>query len=283
MTFYMIEKHSPAYKVTWGIKDIIHIEKTPYQTLAIIDTFEFGRALVLDNALQTTVDDQFYYHEMIAHVPLFTHPDPRHVLIIGGGDGGTALEVLKHKSVEQIDLVEIDEQVIKACIKYLPELSRSFADPRVNVIIADGVKYVSENNNKYDVIIIDSTDPEPDGLAYKLYSREFYQDVYKCLKDDGLFVTHTNSPSFAFGREAFKEIYHRINAYFSLTKAYIVCVPSYISGYWSFTIGSKRYDPQRDYRSDDTMETQFYTSEMHKACFVLPRFVHELIRGNKGS
>ncbi|MFY9139141.1 MAG: polyamine aminopropyltransferase [Thermacetogeniaceae bacterium] len=283
MTFYMIEKHSPAYKVTWGIKDIIHIEDTPYQKLAIIDTVEFGKALVLDDALQTTVDDEFYYHEMIAHVPLFTHPNPRHVLIIGGGDGGTALQVLKHKNVEQIDLVEIDEQVIKACIKYLPELSCSFADPRVNVIIADGINYVGENKNKYDVIIIDSTDPEPDNPALKLYSREFYQSVYECLKADGLFVAHTNTPSFAFGKKAFKEIYNRINACFPLTKAYIVCVPSYISGYWSFTIGSKLYDPQQDYRSDDTMETRFYTSEIHKACFVLPRFMHELIAVDKGS
>lgn len=280
MTFYMIEEHTPAYSVKWGINDIIYKEETPYQKLAIIDTFEFGRALVLDNALQTTIKDEYYYHEMIAHVPLFTHPEPRHVLIVGGGDGGTAREVLKHESVKQIDLVEIDEQVIKACTKYLPELSCSFADPKVNVIVSDGVKYVKKNKNKYDVIIIDSTDPEPMNSAQKLYSGEFYQSVYECLKDDGLFVAHTNTPSFAFGRKAFQELQKRISAYFPLTKAYIVCVPSYISGYWSFTIGSKKYDPQHSIRTDNTIETHFYTSEMHRACFVLPRFMQELLAEN---
>lgn len=281
MSFFMVEEHSPAYSVTWGINDIIYTEKTPYQNLSIIETEEFGRALVLDNILQTTINDEFYYHEMIAHVPLFTHADPRRVLIIGGGDGGTAREVLKHKSVESIDLVDIDECVIAACRKYLPELSCSFDDPKVNVIITNGVEYVQKQKSKYDVIIIDSTDPFPEGPAMDLYSRDFYKNVYHCLKDDGLFVSHTESPCFSFSRHIFQEIQKRINACFPLTNVYITCVPSYISGYWSFTIGSKRYDPLRDYRHDSSIKTLFYTGELHKACFVLPRFMQEIIAKNR--
>ncbi len=277
MAFNMVEKHSSAYSVTWSINDIIYTEKTPYQKLFIIETEEFGRALVLDDILQTTINDEFYYHEMIAHVPLFTHANPRRVLIIGGGDGGTAREVLKHKCVEQIDLVDIDERVIAVCRKYLPELACSFDNPKVNVLITDGVKYVKSQKNKYDVVIIDSTDPEPMGPAVQLYSSDFYQSVYRCLNDDGLFVAHTDSPCFSFGRDNFRDFWHRINAYFPLTKAYITCVPSYISGYWSFTLGSKRYDPIRDYRHDTSIKTRFYTSELHRACFVLPRFMQELI------
>jgi spermidine synthase len=273
----MMEEHSSAYSVTWGIKDIIYTEKTPYQSLSIIETEEFGRALVLDRVLQTTIGDEFYYHEMIAHVPLFTHGNPRTVLIIGGGDGGTAREVLKHKSVESVELVDIDERVIAACRKYLPELSCSFDDPRVNVIIANGVEYVQEQKKKYDVIIVDSTDPYPEGPAAELYGKEFYKSVYRCLGDDGLFVAHTDSPCFGFSRPKFQGIRDRINACFPLTNVYIICVPSYISGYWSFTIGSKRYHPVRDYRQDSLMQTRFYTSELHRACFALPRFMQQLI------
>lgn len=275
MAFHMVEKHSPAYSVTWGIKDIIYTEKTPFQKLSIIETEEFGRALVLDNVLQTTINDEFYYHEMITHVPLFTHANPSRVLIIGGGDGGTAREVLKHKSVERIDLVDIDERVIAVCRKYLPELSCSFDDPKVNVIITNGVDYVKKQKSKYDVVIIDSTDPEPVGPAMELYSRDFYQSINQCLSDDGLFVAHTDSPCFSFSR--FQKIQYQINACFPLTNVYITCVPSYVSGYWSFTIGSKHYDPLQDYRQDSLMKTRFYTGELHRACFVLPRFMQELI------
>lgn len=184
---------------------------------------------------------------------------------------------MKHKCVEQIDLVDIDERVIAVCRKYLPELACSFDNPKVNVLITDGVKYVKSQKNKYDVVIIDSTDPEPMGPAVQLYSSDFYQSVYRCLNDDGLFVAHTDSPCFSFGSDNFRDFWHRINAYFPLTKAYITCVPSYISGYWSFTLGSKRYDPIRDYRHDTSIKTRFYTSELHRACFVLPRFMQELI------
>jgi len=267
-----VEEHTPSYKVTWGIKDIVYTEETPFQSLAIVDTLELGRALVLDGAIQTTIKDEFYYHEMLAHVPLFTHPDPQSVLIIGGGDGGTAKEILKHKNVKRVDLVEIDERVIAVCREYLPELSCSFDDPRMNLIVADGVKHVQDSELEYDVIIIDSSDPV--GPATALFSNDFYKNVYKSLKDDGLMVAQTDTP--CFNAAFFQQVYSRISTYFSLSRVYLSCVPSYISGFWSFTLGSKKYDPVLDYRKE-FLSTRYYTPELHRACFVLPRFLENLI------
>ncbi len=274
MSYQFVEEHSSAYKVQWGINEVLYSEKTPYQNLSIVDFVELGRALVLDDAVQTTIQDEFYYHEMIAHVPLFTHPDPQDVLIIGGGDGGTAREVLKHKSVRRVDLVEIDERVIAACKKYLPEISCSFDDPRLNVIIADGVEYIKRPENEYDVVIIDSSDPV--GPAVELFSKDFYQNVYHSLRPDGIMVAQTDSP--CFNAKFFKEIFFSISAQFPLTKVYLVCVPSYISGFWSFTLGSKKYNPVEDYRKEPVIATRFYTPELHKASFILPRFIEELLK-----
>lgn len=274
MAYQLVEEHSPDYKVSWGIKNIVYSEETPYQSLSIVDTIELGRALVLDGVVQTTVKDEFYYHEMIAHVPLFTHPEPQQVLIVGGGDGGTAREVLKHKSVKRVDLVEIDERVIAACKKYLPEVSCSFDDPRMNVIIADGVKYMREPGDEYDVIIIDS--PDPVGPAVKLFCEDFYKNVYNSLKPDGLLVAQTDSP--CFDAAFFQKIYWRISAQFPLTRVYLSCVPGYMSGFWSFTVGSKKYDPVRDYRREP-VSTRYYTPELHRASFALPRFIEELLIG----
>lgn len=272
MVCQYVEEHTSSYKVTWGIKDIIYTEETPYQSLAVVDTIELGRALVLDGAVQTTIKDEFYYHEMIAHVPLLTHPAPESVLIIGGGDGGTAREVLKHKGIKRVDLVEIDERVVAVCRKYLPELSCSFDDSRMNLIIADGVKYMQNPELEYDVIIIDSSDPV--GVATALFSSDFYKNAYKSLKTDGLMVAQTDTP--CFNADFFQKIYSRMSAHFPLTKVYLNCVPSYISGFWSFTLGSKKYDPVLDYRRE-SLSTRYYTPELHKACFVLPRFIEDLI------
>ncbi len=273
MTFWLIEDHTSGYSVKWRIHKTIYTEQTPYQHLAIVDTVEFGRALVLDGIIQITVSDEFIYHEMIAHVPIFTHRNPHRILIVGGGDGGTAREVLKHHTVEKVDLVEIDERVITACRTYLPETARAFEDARINIIIDNGVDYVSRQKDKYDVIIVDSSDPV--GPATELFSKEFYGNVFHALKADGLFAAQTDSPFFS--RRIFQRIYQDIKAIFPLVNVYLTCIPSYISGHWSFTLGSKRYHPIRDYRVNNLIETKYYTPELHEACFILPRFFQEML------
>jgi len=273
VAFWLIDDHTPGYGLMLRIDRTVYSEQTPYQHLAIVDTTEFGRALVLDGIIQTTVADEFIYHEMIAHVPLFTHPQPRHVLIIGGGDGGTAREVLKHSSVERIDLVEIDASVVNACRKYLPETACAFDDPRVNVIYGDGVEYVRQRRNLYDVVIVDSSDPV--GPAVELFGREFYSNVYACLKENGVFVAQTDSPTFS--KDLFQRVYHDIKSIFPVTMVYLTCIPSYITGFWSFTLGSKSYHPLKDFREDPEVETRYYTPQLHQACFVLPKSIEKLL------
>lgn len=275
MNFWLIEDHTHGYSVKWRINKTIHVEQTQYQHLAIVDTIEFGRALVLDGIIQATVSDEFIYHEMIAHVPLFTHVNPRRVLIIGGGDGGTTREVLKHRTVKQIDLVEIDAQVVTVCRNYLPETACAFDDARVHVIIDDGFDYVRQEKEVYDVIIVDSSDPV--GPAIELFSKEFYSNVFRSLKSDGLFVAQTDSPTFS--KDLFQRIYQDVKSIFPFTLVYLTCIPSYISGFWSFTLGSKCYHPLKDLRTDPLVKTRYYTPELHKACFILPRYIEELLSG----
>ncbi|MCL2766779.1 MAG: polyamine aminopropyltransferase, partial [Peptococcaceae bacterium] len=170
----------------------LHHEKTKYQEIAVLDTAEYGRMLVLDNVIQTTVKDEFTYHEMITHVAVNSHANPVSALVIGGGDGGSVRELVKHQSLEKVVICEIDGQVVKAAQKFLPEISCGYYNPRVEIIIDDGIKHAKDNKNTYDIIVVDA--PDPVGPAVGLFSAEFYQYLYDSLKEDGIFVAQTESP-----------------------------------------------------------------------------------------
>ncbi len=274
MNVWLSEEHTAGYAVHWRLRDIIHVEQTPYQELAIVDTHEWGRALILDSIVQTTEVDESIYHEMIAHVPMMVHPNPVKVLIIGGGDGGTLREVLKYDSVDRVDLVEIDKQVIEACRKYLPTISAGFSDDRANIIIQDGLKYVKEAECKYDVVIIDSSDPV--GPAVELFSAEFYRDIYELLHEDGIMTVQAESP--AFYGDVFARVYHNMNTIFPRAGVYLACVPSYVSGFWAFGIASKQYHPERAAAGRKPVTgLRYYTTDIHQAAFVLPPFVQKLL------
>ena len=159
MAIWFEETHTDGYRVHWRIKETLWYEKTPYQELQVVDTVDFGKALVLDGAVQTTEKDEFIYHEMISHVALNAHPNPRQVLIIGGGDGGTLREVLKHPEVQGVDMVEIDERVVEVCKEFLPAIASAFEDPRAHLFFEDGVSFVKKVRERYDVILVDSSDP----------------------------------------------------------------------------------------------------------------------------
>lgn len=252
----------------------VHTEKTEFQEMAVIDTVQFGRMLVLDGAVQTTVKDEFVYHEMITHVAMNTHPNPKNVLVVGGGDGGTVREVLKHPSVKSVHLCEIDRRVVEVCKQYLPETSHKLDDPRVTVMIADGIKHVKESKGKYDVILVDS--PDPVGPAEGLFAYDFYQGIYDALTEEGVFVAQTESPF--LNQDLISRVYADISRVFPVTRLYLASVPTYPIGLWSFTIGSKKHDPLSVDESRIRAEgCRYYTPELHKACFVLPAFVRELI------
>jgi spermidine synthase len=273
MSFWFNEKNTDGYQVKWKINKILHSEKTPYQELAVVDTLEWGKALILDNALQVSEKDEFIYHEMIAHVPMFSHPAARDALIIGGGDGGTLRELCKHSKLQKVDMVEIDERVVTASKKYLPTISSAFSDPRVNLYFQDGIEFVKKAG-KYDLVIVDSSDPI--GPAQPLFTQEFYSNIYNCLNDDGMMVVQSESP--IFYQEVFRSVYQNIKAVFPQTLVYLACIPTYVSGPWSFTIGSKVHDP-RELKGDSEagFDLKYYNDKVHRSAFALPGFVEEMI------
>ncbi|MDD2422511.1 MAG: polyamine aminopropyltransferase, partial [Heliobacteriaceae bacterium] len=257
------------------ISNILHTEKTPYQELSVIDTVEWGRMLLLDGVVMTTEKDEFVYHEMISHVALNTHPNPQKVLVIGGGDGGTIRECVKHAQVEKAVLCEIDERVIWASKEYFPGIAAAlFGHPKVEIRVGDGIKFVQECNAEFDVIIIDSTDPVGPGVG--LFQPEFYQNVHKALKPEGIMVAQTESPFVNAG--LIRRLFRDISGIFPVTKLYLATVPTYPTGLWSFTLGSKVYDPTDVAVSRiPEPDTKYYSSLVHRNAFVLPKFVQAIL------
>lgn len=275
MELWFTEKQTPVFGITAKIRETLVTEKTDFQDLAMIDTEEFGRMLVLDGMVMTTVKDEFVYHEMVAHPALFTHPNPKHVLVVGGGDGGVIREIVKHPGVEKAVLVDIDGKVIEYSKKYLPEIACELDNPRVEVQVNDGYMHIIENKDKYDVIMVDST--EPVGPAAPLFERGFYQGIYEALKDDGIFVAQTDNPWFK--ADLIQQVNRDVKEIFPIVRVYGANIPTYPSGLWTFTMGSKKYDPlEVDEKQIPEIETKYYTPKLHKAAFVLPKFVEDLVK-----
>jgi spermidine synthase len=269
---WFIEEQAPGMALALKATGTIYREKTEYQNLTVIETVDAGRALVLDDCIMTSDMDEFIYHEMIAHVPLCTHPSPEKVLVVGGGDGGSIRETLKHDSVREAVLAEIDERVVEAAKKYLPNTSCRLDDPRCRVMIGDGFRHVNTHPGEYDVILCDSTDPVGPGIV--LFSEEFYQGVYSSLKDDGIFVAQTESP-FYYG-DLLARVSKTLKGIFPIVKTYVTVMPTYPGALWTFTLASKRYDPVECVRRLD-LETKFYTPELHTASFALPQMVKDIV------
>ncbi|MBE3577275.1 MAG: polyamine aminopropyltransferase [Limnochordales bacterium] len=257
------------------IQGILHQEQTKYQNLAVLDTVAYGRMLVLDGAVQTTERDEFAYHEMITHVPLQAHPRPRRIAIVGGGDGGAVREILKDPAVEKVVLIEIDEAVTRVAQRFLPSIASGLGDPRVEIRFEDGIQHMQEHKSAYDVVIIDSTDPV--GPASGLFQRPFYQSVYEALADDGIMVAQTESPFLE--KEILQSAVEAVRAVFPRVYVYLGVVPTYPSGLWSFTLGSKKYDPTVPQRRPLSGPTRYYNFDLHTAAFTLPNFVRDLIAG----
>lgn len=269
------ELQTPNLGISCRIKATLHSEKTEFQDLMVIDTEAFGRMLLLDGIIQTTVKDEFVYHEMITHVALNTLKNPKRVLVVGGGDGGSIREIIKHPSIEKATLVEIDRRVVEVSKEYLPEISEGLQDPRVEIIFDDGIKHVRDNKNTYDLIVVDSTDPI--GAAVGLFAKEFYVSVYEALTEDGIFVAQTESPFFE--EKLIKRVLGDVRDIFPIGKLFLANIPTYPSGLWSFTLGSKKYDPEKaDMANFTTLNTRYYTPEIHKTAFILPPFVQDIVK-----
>ena len=274
MEMWLKEMQLENTAMTYKIKETLVRRKTEYQDLAIVDTEDFGRMLVLDGIVQTTIKDEFVYHEMITHIPLNTHPNPKKVLVVGGGDGGAIREIIRNPKVEKVVLCEIDGAVIEECIKYLPEISCGLDDAKCEIFVGDGIQYVKDHKSEFDIIIVDSTDPF--SIAEGLFGGNFYKDIFEALTEDGIFIAQTETPFFL--PDTVKKVFNDAKSNFPITKMFMAAIPTYPGGYWSFTIGSKKYDPSNvDITKIPEMDTKYYTPRLHNAAFVLPRYVEKLL------
>jgi spermidine synthase len=271
--FWYTEKQTENFGITMKINKTLHTEQTDFQYLEMAETAEWGNMLFLDGMVMTSEKDEFVYHEMVAHVPLFTHPNPENVLVVGGGDGGVIREVLKHPSVKKATLVDIDGKVIEYSKKFLPSIASGLGDSRVDVIVGDGFMHIAESENEYDVIMVDST--EPVGPAVNLFTKGFYAGISRALKEDGIFVAQSDNPWFK--ADLITQVQKDVKEIFPITKLYLANIPTYPSGLWAFTIGSKKYDPTAvPAERFHAIETKYYTKELHNAAFVLPKFVKDM-------
>ncbi len=275
MELWYTEKQTENFGITMKIKRTMVHEQTDFQELAMIETEEYGNMLVLDGMVMTTEKDEFVYHEMVAHPALFTHPNPENVLVVGGGDGGVIREVLKHSQVKKAVLVDIDGKVIEYSKQYLPSIAGQLNDPRVEVIVNDGFMHIHDHKNTYDVIMVDST--EPVGPAVNLFTKGFYQGIHDALKEDGIFVAQTDNPWFK--ADLIRSVNRDVKEVFDIVRVYVANIPTYPSGLWTFTMGSKKYDPLAvDESGIPELDTQYYSPRLHKAAFALPKFVEDLTK-----
>ena len=266
-----------AFGQSFRIDKVYFENKTEHQHLMIFHNAALGRVMVLDGVVQTTEKDEFVYHEMMAHVPLFAHGNAKQVLIVGGGDGGMLREVLKHQTVEQVTMVEIDNAVIEMAKQYLPKHSRcAFDDQRANIVIADGMDFVRDTEQTFDVIISDSTDPIGPGEI--LFTNDFYAQCQRILNPGGVVVTQ-NGVAF-FQLDEVKTTSSRLSRHFSDATFYSAAVPTYYGGIMTFAWGSNE-PALRDVavatlqqRFDESgISTRYYTPEIHKASFALPKYI----------
>ena len=270
---WLTEEQSPDMKLSLRVSEVLLNVKSPYQDILLVETGEYGRMMILDGAIQITERDEFCYSEMMAHVALSSHPDPRRVLIVGGGDGGVLREVLRHKSVEKATLIDIDEEVINASKRFLPTISAALEDPRADVKPMDAMVYIKAAKEEFDVAIVDSTDPVE--FAAGLFESPFYRDIHNALKKDGMVVAQTESPF--TDRNVVLDAFREMSSVFPVVRMYWGAMPTYPSGMWTYTVGSKNADPSAPLRPAPE-GTRYYTSDIHRASFVLPPFVIDLLK-----
>lgn len=272
LELWFSEYQTKNVKLSFRIKEVLYKKQSKYQQISVYETEDFGRVLALDDVIMLTTKDEYIYHEMISHIPLLTHDNASKVLVIGGGDGGTVRELLKHP-VKEVNLVEIDREVIETSKKYFPSISCGLDDPRVKIFCEDGIEFV-KNHKGYDVVIVDSTDPI--GPAVGLFSAEFYKNVFEALNENGIMVAQTETP--ILFADLVKQIYKDMSSVFTYTNMYTAVVPTYPGAFWTFTMGSKTINPVSKKISSMTyLDTKYYTKELHKSYFILPPFVKNLI------
>ena len=280
MEFWFSEAQTPNVKLSIRVDKQLYSGQSEFQRIDVFESPEFGRFLTLDGYMMLTEKDEFIYHEMITHVPMAVHPCVRRVLVIGAGDGGVIRELTRYPEIESIDMVEIDPQVVEVCREYLPQTACKLDDPRVHIHYEDGLKYIRRFENEYDLIIVDSTDPFGPGEG--LFTREFYGNCYKALREDGIMVNQHESPFYDEDAVACQRAHKRIVESFPISRVYQAHIPTYPSGHWLFGFASKKYHPLKDLDEGRwnarSLACKYYTTTLHRGAFYIPAYVEELLK-----
>ena len=276
---WIVEKNEDGFQISYLVKERLLCGQSDFQKVEVVETAGHGKMLFNDDLAMLSERDEFIYHDMITHVALFTHPNPKRVLVVGGGDGGTAREVLRHENVEYCKMVEIDALVVEACQKHIPQTSAVFQNQKFDLLIEDAVKFMAETDEKFDVILVDSTDPI--GPAQPLFGSEFYSNVNRVLNDDGIVISQGESPF--YDQDMQKTMLTVLGQFFPKVMIYNFTNMTYPGGFWSFTFASKKYHPIKDFDpkrvQDSGIKFQYYNEELHKGCFALPQFMKENLKG----
>ncbi|WMJ80197.1 polyamine aminopropyltransferase [Clostridium sp. MB40-C1] len=279
MELWYTEEHTDNVRFSTKVKKHIYSQKSDFQQIDVFETEEFGKLLTIDGLVMVTEKDEFIYHDMITHVAMATNPEIKNVLVIGAGDGGTVRELTRYSTIEKIDMVEIDEVVVKASKEYLPFTASKLDDPRVNLYFEDGIKFVEGKDNMYDLILVDSTDPIGPGEG--LFTTEFYTNCYKALTEKGILVNQNESPYYSQNAREMRRAHNKINKIFPIAKAYQYHMPTYPSGHWLFGFASKVLDPIKDLDAERWnnlgIKTKYYNTDIHVGAFALPTYVKEML------
>lgn len=284
MDLWFSEFHAEGVKLSIKVDKQLYSGQSEFQRIDVFESEEFGRFLTLDGYMMLTERDEFIYHEMMVHVPMAVNPRIKNVLVIGAGDGGVLRELSKYETIENIDIAEIDEDVVRVCREFLPKTACGFEDKRVNVYYQDGLKFVRRCENKYDLIIVDSTDPFGPGEG--LFTKEFYGNCYKALTENGIMVNQCESPFYTEDRVAMQRAHKRIVESFPISRVYQAHIPTYPSGHWLFGFASKTLHPIRDFDFKHWkalgIKTRYYNPKLHVGSFALPNYVEELLENVEG-
>ena len=280
MEFWFSENHTPNVQISIRVDKQLYSGKSEFQRIDVFESPEFGRFLTLDGYMMLTEKDEFIYHEMITHVPMAVHPNVKKVLVIGAGDGGVIRELVRYPEIESIDMVEIDPLVVEVCKKFLPLTACRFDDPRLKIYYEDGLRFVRFKENEYDLIIVDSTDPFGPGEG--LFTKEFYGNCFKALKEDGILINQHESPFYPEDAAACQRAHKNIVETFPLAKVYQAHIPTYPSGHWLFGFASKKYHPLKDLNETRwnmrSLTCRYYTTTLHKGAFYIPAYVEDLLK-----
>lgn len=275
---WFIDKNSPHHWISHRIKKKVVSARTPYQRVEILDTYEFGRMVILDEKIQSSESDEYIYHEILVHPAMIAHPKPERILILGAGEGATLREVLRHSTVKRAVMIDIDREFVNLCKRYLRKWHRgSFYQERAHVIFDDAFSYLKKTAERFDVIIADISDPDNKGPARFIYTAQFYSLIEKALKPDGIFITHATAVYYSPHKNYSSDIVSTLRRIFPLVDVYYEYIPSF-GCLWSFAAGSQFYSPkaisagriERRMRVRGIEALSYYGPETHRRLFIIP-------------